>query len=67
MTSTVNLEKRLLALEREIHSILGIVRKQRIKELGDVVDISSGAWGYHVDSEEFVEGLRKTKRLDWIR
>jgi hypothetical protein len=67
MTSTVNLEKRLIVLDREIHSILGLVKKQRIKELGDVVDKSSGAWGYHVDSAEFVEGLRKSKRLDWIK
>jgi hypothetical protein len=67
MTTTVNLEKRLIALDREIHSILGIVKKQRVKELGDVVDISSGAWGYQVDSAEFVESLRKTKRLDWIK
>jgi len=67
MTSTLNLEKRLLALDKEIHSIMGIVKKQRIKELGDVVENSSGAWGYHVDSAEFVDGLRKSKRLDWIR
>jgi hypothetical protein len=67
MTSTVSLEKRLLALDKEIHSIMGIIKKQRVKELGDVVENSSGAWGYDVDSEEFVEGLRKSKRLDWIR
>jgi hypothetical protein len=67
MTSTVNIEKRLLALEKEIHSILGILKKERIKELEDVVENSSGAWGYQVDSVEFVDGLRKSKRLDWIR
>jgi len=67
MTSTVNLEKKLIVLDREIHSILEMVKKLRIKELGDVVENSSGAWGYHVDSAEFVEGLRKSKRLDWIR
>jgi hypothetical protein len=34
---------------------------------GDVVEASSGAWGYDVDSAEFVEGLRRSsKRLDWI-
>ena len=67
MTSTVNLEKRLIALDKEIHSIMGIIKKQRVKELGDVVENSSGAWGYHVDSAAFVDGLRKSKRLDWIR
>ena len=65
MTTTMNLEKKLLAMDREIHSILGIMKKQREKELGDVVDNSSSAWGYHVDNAEFVEGLRKTNRLDW--
>ncbi len=67
MASTVNIEKKLLALDKEIHSILGILKKERIKELGDVVENSSGAWGYKVDSVEFVDGLRKSKRLDWIR
>jgi hypothetical protein len=67
MTSTVNIEKRLLALDKELHSILGILKKQRVAELEDVVDNSSGAWGYQVDSVEFVDSLRKSKRLDWIR
>jgi hypothetical protein len=67
MTSTVNIEKKLLALDKELHSILGILKKQRVKELEDVVENSSGAWGYQVDSIEFVDGLRKSKRLDWIR
>ncbi len=67
MTSTVNIEKKLLALDKELHSILGILKKQRIKKIEDVVENSSGAWGYHVDSVEFVDGLRKSKRLDWIR
>jgi len=67
MTSTVNIEKKLLALDKELHSILGLLQKQKIKELEDVVENSSGAWGYQVDSVEFVDGLRKSKRLDWIR
>lgn len=67
MSSTVNIEKKLLALDKELHSILGILKKQRVKELEDVVENSSGAWGYQVDSVEFVDGLRKSKRLDWIR
>lgn len=67
MTSTVNIEKKLLALDKELHSILGILKKKRVKELEDVVENSSGAWGYQVDSEDFVDGLRKSKRLDWIR
>jgi len=67
MISAVNLEKKLLALERELHSILNMVREERLRELGeDVVEASSGAWGYDVDSAEFVRGLRGSKRLDWI-
>lgn len=67
MTSTVNIEKKLLALDKELHSILGLLKKQKVKGLEDVVENSSGAWGYQVDSVEFVDGLRKSKRLDWIR
>ena len=67
MISAVDLEKKLLALERELHSLLDMVREERLKELGeDVVEASSGAWGYDVDSAEFVEGLRRSKRLDCI-
>ena len=68
MISAVDLEKKLLALERELHSLLDMVREERLKELGgDVVEASSGAWGYDVDSAEFVRGLRGSKRLDWIK
>jgi hypothetical protein len=30
----------------------------------DVVEASSGAWGYDVDSKDFVMKLRRSKRLD---
>jgi hypothetical protein len=63
----MNIERKLLALDKELHSILGILKKQRVKELEDVVEDSSGAWGYKIDSVEFVDGLRKSKRLDWLR
>ncbi len=68
MTTTTDLEKRLLALDMELHSILDMVKEQKVKELGkDVVEDSVGAWGYDVDSAEFVEGLRTSKRLDWVK
>jgi len=31
-----------------------------------IVESVKGCWGYDVDSGEFVENLRKSKRLDWI-
>ncbi len=68
MTTATDLEKRLLALDMELHSILEIVKEQKVKELGrDVVEDAAGAWGYNVESAEFVEGLRKSKRLDWVK
>ncbi len=68
MTTATDLEKRLLALDMELHSILDIVKEQKAKELGkDVVEDSAGAWGYNVESAEFVEGLRKSRRLDWVK
>ncbi len=52
----------------ELHSILDMVKEQKAKELGkDLVEDSAGAWGYNVDSAEFVEKLRKSKRLDRIK
>ncbi len=68
MTTTIDLEKWLLALDVELHSILDMVKEQKVKELGkDVVEDSAGAWGYDVDSAEFVERLRKSRRLDWVK
>ncbi len=68
MTTATDLEKRLLALDMELHSILNIVKEQKVKELGkDVMEDSAGAWGYDVDSAEFVERLRKSRRLDWVK
>jgi len=68
MTTVTDLEKRLLALDMELHSILDMLKEQKAKEFRkDVVEDSAGAWGYDVDSAEFVEGLRRSKRLDWIK
>jgi len=68
MTTVTDLEKRLLALDMELHSILDMLKEQKVKEFRkDVVEDSAGAWGYDVDSAEFVEGLRRSKRLDWIK
>lgn len=43
------------------------MKKQKVKELRlGVVEDPAGAWGYDVDSAEFVDGLRKSRRLDWV-
>jgi len=66
MESTGDLEKRLRDLDREIHSILNMVRKKEGRSSKELVELACGAWGYDVDSEEFVDQLRKSSRLDWV-
>ncbi len=68
MESTVNLEARLLALDKEIHALLNLVREQRAtKKKTGMVGETIGAWGYDIDSKKFVDNLRKSKRLDWVK
>jgi hypothetical protein len=66
MGSTAEIEKRLIELDREIHSILNMVRKKEERNSKEIVESACGAWGYDVESEEFVDQLRKSSRLDWI-
>lgn len=68
MESTINLEARLLALDKELHAILNMVREKRAtrKKTGMVRE-TLGAWGYDVDSKKFVDNLRKSERLDWVK
>ncbi len=66
MESTGDLEKRLLELDREIHSIINMVRKKEGRSSKELVESACGAWGYDVESEEFVDRLRKSSRLDWL-
>jgi hypothetical protein len=66
MGSTTGIERRLIELDREIHSILNMVRKKEGRSSKELVESACGAWGYDVDSEEFVDQLRKSSRLDWI-
>ncbi|WP_440954007.1 hypothetical protein ACSAZK_09975 [Methanosarcina sp. Mfa9] len=66
MESTVDIEKRLTELDRELHSILSTLRKKEGKSSKEIIDSACGAWGYDVDSEEFVDKLRKSSRLDWV-
>ena len=50
-------EKKLTNLDKELHSIMELVRKANASH--DVVDDSAGAWGYEVDGKEFVQKLKK--------
>jgi hypothetical protein len=66
MGSTAEIEKRLIELDREIHSILNMVRNKEKRSSKEIVESACGAWDYDVESEEFVDQLRKSSRLDWV-
>ncbi len=53
----LELERKLETSETEV--FVKILRR-------GIVESAEGAWGYDVDSEDFVENLRKSRRLDWI-
>ena len=56
------IERKLIEMDRNPHLILEMVRGAKESE-EDVVESAVGAWGYDVDSEEFVRELRRTKRI----
>lgn len=58
----VELERKLIELERNLHSILDMVRETSKPE-EDVVESVAGAWGYDAGSVEFVRELRRTERV----
>ena len=43
-----------------------MVRKKEGRNSKELVESACGAWGYDVESEEFVDRLRKSSRLDWV-
>ena len=60
--SLSEIEKKLVELVKALHSVLEMVR--RLKGRGEgVVEVVAGAWGYDVDSREFVRELRRSKRV----
>ena len=67
MASTIDIEHRLIGLDREIHSILDMLKIGERKKASAVLESSCGAWDYDVDSETFVDQLRKSTRLDWVK
>jgi len=56
------IERKLIELDRNLHLILEMVREAKEHE-EDVVESVVGAWGYDVDSVEFVRELRRTERV----
>jgi hypothetical protein len=53
----LELEKEIETSEQEV--FVKILRR-------GIVESAEGAWGYDVDSMDFVKDLRKSRRLDWI-
>jgi len=60
--SLSEIEKKLVELDKALHSVLEMVRRLKGREEG-VVEVVAGAWGYDVDSREFVRELRRSKRV----
>jgi len=67
MASNVDIERKLLTLDKELHSILNMLKGSKSKITIEVVEASCGAWDYDVNSMNFVDQLRKSSRLDWIK
>ncbi len=67
MSSSTNIEDMLHNIASDIHTILSMFRKRSIKNSKEVVFSSLGSWDSDVDSEEFVDHLRRSSRLDWVR
>lgn len=60
MMDIPEIERRLLELDKELHSLLKAVREA--KKPRGAVKSAAGAWGYDVDSVEFTRELRRTRR-----
>ncbi len=56
------IEKRLIELDRNLHMILDMLKKLKKPE-ENIVESVAGAWGYDVDSVEFVRSLRRSGRI----
>jgi len=67
MASNVDIERKLLTLDKELHSILNMLKGSKSKSALEVVEASCGAWDYDINSKNFVDQLRKSSRLDWIK
>jgi hypothetical protein len=56
------IERKLIDLDKNLHSILEMVREAKKPEEG-VVESVAGAWGYDEDSVEFVRELRRIENI----
>ncbi|MCX8207545.1 MAG: hypothetical protein N3G75_06905 [Methanothrix sp.] len=56
------IERKLIELDKSLHSILELIREAKRPE-ENVVEDAAGAWGYDVDSVDFVRDLRRTERV----
>jgi len=64
VSSISDIEKKLVQLDKELHSILKTLREMKGGEgKEDLVEQTAGAWGYDVDSVEFVRKLRRSSRV----
>ena len=55
------IEKRLTDLDENLHFILKIIREENTPR-EDEIESLTGAWGYDVDSVEFVRDLRRSRK-----
>ena len=67
MASNIEIERKLLMLDKELHIILNLLKSREDMDVLKVVESSCGAWDYDVNSKTFVDQLRKSTRLDWIK
>jgi hypothetical protein len=58
MESTADIEKRLIELDMEIHSSSACFEKKEGRNSKELVESAWGAWGYGVESEEFLTRCR---------
>lgn len=67
MSSSADIENILHNIDNELHTILNMMKKKRKKNSKEIVESSLGAWDFDIDSEDFVDKLRKSSRMDWIK
>jgi len=67
MASNIEIERKLLMLDKELHTILNLLKDRKDVDTPKVVESSCGAWDYDVNSKTFVDQLRKSTRLDGIK
>ncbi len=67
MSSSADIEDMLHNIDSDIHIILSMLKKKSARDPKEIVNSSLGGWDIEVDSEEFVDQLRRSSRLDWVQ